>query len=170
MYDGNTLTDLILAPYLDNDEILRDPNDIAASWTLTELREYADVLRSKVVAGEISREDFDNIHTPFLRATLERLLTDPGPSEEVVIAPANSVFAELLVTGDSLLEPFKQEHRALDVAMARSELRQNEIDNARRAARIGSDDYEDPDIEAKYVFEGDGQATIVPPRGAGNNQ
>jgi hypothetical protein len=163
MYEGNALTDRILAPYLDESEILRDPNDVAASWTLTELREYADMLRAKVRSGEISQEDFDNIHVPFLRATLERLLTDPGPSEEVVIAPANSVFAELLITGDSLLEPFKREHRALDVAVARSELRRNEIDNARRAARIGMDDLEDPDIEAKYLFEGDGGATVVPP-------
>jgi hypothetical protein len=167
MYDGNALTDRILAPYLDENEILRDPNDIAASWTLTELREYADMIRARVVAGEISQADFDTIHAPFLRATLERLLTDPGSSEDVVIAPANSVFAELLVTGDSLLEPFKLEHRALDVAIVRSELRENELDNARRAVRIGTDDFEDPDIEAKYVFEGDGTATVVSPAGPG---
>jgi hypothetical protein len=168
MYEGNALTDRILAPYLDEHEILRDPNDIAASWTLTELREYADMLRAKIVAGEITQTDFDDIHAPFLRATLERLLTDPGPSEDVVIAPANSVFAELLVTGDSLLEPFKEEHRALDVALARSELRRNELDNARRAMRIGTDDYEDPDIEAKYLFEGQASATVVAPPASGN--
>jgi hypothetical protein len=170
MYEGNALTDRVLAPYLDESEILRDPNDIAASWTMTELREYADMIRAKVVAGEITQEEFDTVHAPFLRATLERLLSDPGPSEEVVIAPANSVFAELLVTGDSLLEPFKQEHRALDVAVVRSELRRNELDNARRAARIGMDDYEDPDIEAKYLFEGDGNATIISPLSNGERR
>jgi hypothetical protein len=155
MKEGNALTDLILAPYLDEHEILRDPGDVAASWTLSELQEYADELRAKVVAGEITQEEFDEEHAPFLRSTLERLITEAQPSEELVIAPANAVFAELLTSGQSLVEPFKKEHRALDVAKVRAEVRELELENARRGALIAAGQLDDPDVDKRVVVQGE---------------
>lgn len=155
--EGNVLTDLILAPYVDGHEVLRDPEDVAASWTLSELEEYADELRE-------DPEEFER-QEPFLRATLERLLTAPRLSEEEIVVPTDSLYVDLLTSGGSLLEPFKREHRALDVEVVREELRTSKIESARRAARIAEGDLADPDMDdfARHLVRGDGSA-LPPPR------
>lgn len=61
------------------------------------------------------------------------------------------------------MERFKHLHRQIDVKAAQEGVRREAIDNVRRAQRILNDELEDPDIESKYVFEGDGAATILPP-------
>ena len=63
------------------------------------------------------------------------------------------------------MERFKHLHRQIDVKAAQETLRRTAIDNVRRAQRILDRDLEDPEIEAKYVFEGDGAATVVAPTG-----
>lgn len=147
MKEGNALTDLILSPYLDQHEILRDPDDIAASWTLASLQEYADRLRQEVAEGRMTQQEFDEEHAPFLRATLERLITEPRPTEDDVVVPSDSFYMELLTSGGSLLEPFQLEHRAIDVARAREEHREGILDNLRRAALILTEDLADPEMD-----------------------
>lgn len=61
------------------------------------------------------------------------------------------------------METFKLLHRQVDVKIAQSRLRELEIDNIRQAQRILEDELEDPDIEAKYVFEGGGTGAVVAP-------
>lgn len=61
------------------------------------------------------------------------------------------------------MEKFKHLHRQIDVKQVQSDLRESELENIRRTLRLIGDQLEDPDIEAKYVFEGDGVATILPP-------
>ncbi|MDP8929073.1 MAG: hypothetical protein M3O70_11010 [Actinomycetota bacterium] len=165
MKAGNALTDVILAPFLDEHEILRDPDDIAASWTLTELEEYADRLRDELAAGRITQQEFDDVHVPFLRAALERILTDPRPSEDIVVVPTDSLYAELLTSGRSLIEPFKKEHRSLDVAQVRAENRRNELENLRVAARIATGELADPDMDdfERHLVRGDGTGPLPPP-------
>lgn len=156
MKDGNALTDLILAPYIDQHEILRDPEDIAASWTLADLEAYADELRE-------DPEEFER-QIPFLRATLERLLTAPRLSEEEIVVPTDSLYVDLLTSSGTLLEPYKMQHRMLDVEKVREELRGEKLESARRAARIAEGDLADPDMDdfERRLVSGDFART--PPR------
>lgn len=165
LLEGNALTDLVLAPYLDRHEVLRDPDDPAASWTLATLQEYADRLRTEVAEGRMTQEEFDEQHAPFLRATLERLITEPRPTEDEVVIPSDSFYLELLTSGGSLLEPFQREHRAVDVERARGEQREGILESLRRAALILGDDLADPDMDR---FERRLVAADIEARGVSN--
>lgn len=147
MRQGNALTDVLMLPYLDNHEVLRDPQDVAANWTMEELRAYADRLRERVRVGELDQTAFDDDHAPFLRATLERLLSDPQPSSSVVVVPSDSLYAELLTSGTSLIDPYMRESRSLDVAKSRAEIRGAELENLRRAARLEDAQLADPTMD-----------------------
>ncbi len=109
---------------------------------------------------------FDELK-PFLRETLKRLLELSLRNDEEIVVPCDCLYIEALPGAHSIMEKFKHLHRQIDVKQAQSELRTSELESIRRAARILGDDLEDPDIEAKYVFEGGGSATIVPPGGPG---
>lgn len=53
-------------------------------------------------------------------------------------------------------------HRAIDVKKVQAEVRGEELENLRMAARLLAEDYEDPNIEKKIVIEGNGQSLILP--------
>src|SRR5690606_32659864 len=107
--------------------------------------------------GEAPPDPFDELK-PYLRATLKKLLQLSLRDDEEVIVPTGSLYIEALPGAHSVMEQFKHLHRQIDVKIAQSRLRQLEIDNIRQAQRILDDMLEDPNIEAKYVFEGDGSA------------
>jgi hypothetical protein len=155
---SNPLTEFMLAPYLEQEWEVYDP-DVAGNMTLDEFSDYVCCLKD-----ELSPADFDAIK-PELEALLEDLLTSPLRDNEEIVVPTDSLFIEALPGVHPILEDFKLIHRAIDVKKVQAEDRQMELENVRRAARILAGEREDPDIEAKYVFEGDGTATIVPPGG-----
>ena len=163
--EQNAVTSLLLGPLLDGDEILVDPTDPGANWTLTELRVYAARLRAQVAEGALTPEEFESVHAPWLRATLERLLSDPNPPEEELVVPSGSLYMELLTSGSSLLEPFTLEHRALDVANVRAEVREAELENLRRAARLMAGALDDPDMDdfERHLVQSDGAGGAPPP-------
>jgi hypothetical protein len=66
-----------------------------------------------------------------------------------------------------VIEQFKHIHRQIDVKSAQEDVRRKALDNVRRAERLLRGNLEDPEIEAKYLFEGDGTATVVAPVGPG---
>ena len=163
--EQNAITSLLLAPLLDADEMLSDPTDPAANWTLTELRAYADVLRTRVAAGALSDTEFDTVYAPWLRSVLERLVSDPDPVEEEIVVPSGSVYMELITSGANLIEKFKQEHRALDVALVRAQIRRDELENLRRAARLDQHALADPDMDdfERHLVQSAGSGVAPPP-------
>lgn len=100
---------------------------------------------------------------PFLRETLKKLLEQSLRGNEEVVIPCDCLYIEALPGAHSVMEKFKHLHRQIDVKQVQSDLRESELENIRRTLRLIGDQLEDPDIEAKYVFEGDGVATILPP-------
>jgi hypothetical protein len=100
---------------------------------------------------------------PELRAALRDLLQRSLRNNEEVVVPSNSLYIEALPGAHSVMEKFKNLHRQIDVKIAQSRLREAEVDNIRQAQRILDNELEDPDIEAKYVFEGAGSAAVVAP-------
>jgi hypothetical protein len=181
LIQSNPITSFMMDPYLTvagADYGLTDP-DLAGNMTLDEFSDYVCCLREQLEAqpggsgsddvGQPNPVKFDDLR-PVLEATLKRLLQSPLRDNEEIIVPTDSLYIEALPGAHPLLEDFKLLHRAIDVKMVQAQVREQELENVRRAERILQGELEDPEIEAKYVFEGDGTATIVPPGGSGSGR
>ena len=152
---SNDLTDFMMTPYLDPLVGLRDPDEWG-NWTLEDFSKYICCLKEK-----LSSEEFDTIKEQ-LREQYQAILTSPRRSSEKIIVPTGSLFIEALPGKYPLLEDFKLMHRAIDVKKVQAEVRGEELENLRMAARLLTEEYEDPDIEKKIVIEGDNQGLIFP--------
>jgi len=144
---SNPLTDFMMAPYIDQEWGLYDP-DTVGNMTLDEFSDYVCCLKKK-----LSPEDFEAVK-PELKELLKALLTTPLRDNEEIIVPTGSLFIEALAGVHPLLEDFKLMHRAIDVKKVQAEVRKMEMENIRYAARLLSEEREDPDIERKIVIEG----------------
>ena len=159
LYESNALTDFMMDPYVEfaaGEYGISDP-DPSGNMSLNEFSNYVCCLKKKLPA-----ERFE-ILAPGLRERLKTLLQRSVRENEEIIVGTGNLYIECLPGAHSVLEQFKHLHRQIDVKAAQEELRATAIDNVRRAQRILNTDLEDPDIEAKYVFEGNGSATVVPP-------
>ena len=131
--------------------------------TLNEFSDFVCCLKE-----ELEPVVFEQIK-PELIELLKRLLTSPLRDNEDIVVPTDSLFIEALPGSHPILEDFKLMHRAIDVNMADAQHKEQILENIRRAARLLEDELEDPDIEAKYIFEGDGNATVVAPSRGGDD-
>ena len=173
MYASNPITELMMAPYVsiaEGEYGLTDPDPLG-NMTLEEFSDYVCCLRKHLdeleASGGAGKDQWKRIQ-PALRETLQRLLQLSLRNNDEVVVPTSSLFIEALPGAHSVMERFKNLHRQIDVKSAQANVRRTELDNIRRASRILAGDLEDPDIEARYVFDG-GPATVVapPPPGGG---
>jgi hypothetical protein len=175
---SNPITEFMMDPYVtlaEGEYGISDPDPLG-NMTLEEFSEYVCCLRRHFDeqrdasgvddVGPPRRDPFDELR-PRLRDILKRLLELSLRNDDQVIVPSGCLYIEALPGAHSVMERFKHLHRQIDVKTAQEEARRHALDNVRRAVRILDDQLEDPDIEAKYVFEGDGTATVVPPGGPG---
>jgi hypothetical protein len=160
MKEWNGLTRFMAAPYVDQGFGLHDPDDFG-NWTLEEFANYVCCLKTTLEPGE-----FEKLKDQ-LKEQYEQLITAPRRNGEEIVVPTGSLFIEALPGAHPILEDFKLMHRAIDVKKAQAEVRQAELENLRYAARILGGNLDDPNIAAKYVFEGDGTATVVAPSASG---
>jgi hypothetical protein len=163
MMEANPITEFMMEPYVTLAEGafgISDPDPLG-NMNLDEFSEYVCCLKDALDA-EGRPGAFDELK-PLLHEMLKRLLQLSLRNDEEIIVPSNALYIEALPGAHSIMEKFKHLHRQIDVKAAQEELRRDAIDNVRRAQRILDADLEDPDIEAKYVFEGNGSATIVAP-------
>ena len=63
-------------------------------------------------------------------------------------------FIEVLPGKHTLLEDFKLMHRAIDVKKVQAEVRKEELENLRYAARLLNDEREDPEVDKKIEVNG----------------
>lgn len=180
MLESNPITEFMMDPYVtlaEGEYGVSDPDPLG-NMTLDEFSEYVCCLKAHFDKQiEEASDDGDDVGLqevdpfeelkPFLREILKRLLERSLRSNEEVIVPCDCMYIEALPGGHSVMEKFKHLHRQIDVKSAQEDLRREAIDNVRRAQRIMDAQLEDPDIEAKYIFEGDGTATIVSPGNPG---
>jgi hypothetical protein len=145
---SNVLTDFMMAPYVDSEFGLLDP-DAPGNWSLEEFEHLYCCLKQQM------GDKFGEIE-PALKDFFKELLMDPLRPGELIPVPTGSLFIEALPGEHPLLEDFKALHRAVDVKRAQAEVRRIELENARYAARILADEREDPDIERKVVVQGSG--------------
>jgi hypothetical protein len=146
--ESNPLTDFMMAPYLDEatGELL-DPSD-PAGWSPDEFADYVSCLKA-----HLTPEEFDTIK-PQLKQQYEAILSAPHRSDDVLVVPTNSLFIEALPAEHSLIERFKRDHRMIDVKDAQSKVREKELSNILRAARLLANEHEDPKIDKKVLIEG----------------
>jgi hypothetical protein len=180
MTEANPITEFMMDPYVtmaEGEYGVSDPDPLG-NMTLNEFSEYVCCLKKhfETAEGGESTEGeetppnrFDELK-PQLREILKKLLQLSLRNDDEVIVPSGNLYIEALPGAHSVMEQFKHLHRQIDVKQAQSALRESELDNIRQAQRIIAEMLEDPDIEAKYVFEGNGTATVVPPAppGGGN--
>lgn len=152
---SNALTDFMMNPYLDAALGLHDPDDLG-NWTLDEFSKYVCRLKKTLPAAEFEA----------LKASLKEkyrvILSAPRRSGEEILVPTDSLFIEILAGAHPALEQFKQAHRQVDVKKVQAEVRAAELENVRAAARLLSEEFEDPNIEKKIVIEGQSSGITVP--------
>jgi hypothetical protein len=150
MNKSNILTDFMMAPYLDNEFGLTDPDNIG-NWSLDDFEKFKNAIQKEMgesfVGSEMEKE---------LKKFHKQLLQDPLRNGDLLTVPTGSLFIEALPGSHTILEYFKLAHRFIDVKKVQAEVRGQELENIRYAARILNKENEDPSIEKKIVVEGNG--------------
>jgi hypothetical protein len=149
LVENNYITLHMMQEFLElSDDVLklRDPDE-ASNYTVEELIELGECVRQS------SHDLYQTIYPELKKLVVKRLISG-RPEDDRVIVPTGSLYMEALVGTHPLLEDFKLLHRALDVKKVQAEVRHDELENLRLAARAvrGKDD--DPDIDRKIVVEG----------------
>lgn len=147
MKQHNALTEIMAMPYVDVSFGAMDPDQLS-NVSLEDYARYVCCLRE-----ELSEEEFDNLKET-LKSWLKMLLEDPLRNGDEIIVPTNSLYIEMLLSANSLLEDFKLFHREWDVYKVQEEVQMQALENLRIAKRILEDKLEDPKIDKKILVEG----------------
>ena len=158
---NNVVTLHMMQDYLElSDELrLRDPDEFS-DLTVEDLREFATCLRDK------NPNAFKNMRTK-IRDELIKRYTAGETADDLVVVPTNSLYIDAIVGTHPLLEDFKLIHRALDVKKVQAEVRHQELENIRLAARALKGNEEDPDIDRQIVVTSDHRPTVIVPADGG---
>lgn len=182
LLESNPITEFMMDPYVtlaEGEYGVSDPDPLG-NITLEEFSEYVCCLKRHFErqaesqpsptddVGVVPTAPFEELK-PYLREILKKLLERSLRNNEQVVVPTDSLYIEALPGAHSVMEKFKHMHRQIDVKSTQEDARQKAIDNVRRAVRILNGALDDPDVDARYVFEGDGTATVVPPGGGGGS-
>ncbi|XXX73251.1 hypothetical protein WMF30_36940 [Sorangium sp. So ce134] len=138
------LTDVMLGSYVDEYLGVRDPDEFG-NMSIEELEKYVLCVERR---EDVSPEEKARVREIYVK----RLTEDRRASDEIVV-PTGQLFIEALPGAHPLLEDFKLEHRRQDMLKIRAEVRHAELENLRRAARIGANQLADPDIEKAVVVD-----------------
>lgn len=143
---SNILTDYMMAPYIDSEFGLTDPDELS-NWSLEDFEAYVAKLRAE------RGEQFAEIEEE-LKRMYKELLQDPLRNGDTITVPTGSLFIEALPGSHTILEYFKLAHRYEDVKKAQAENRWSELNNTRLAARIITGDYDEAKADKRIVMEG----------------
>lgn len=147
MKQHNALTEIMAMPYVDASFGAMDPDQLS-NVSLEDYSRYVCALRQ-----ELSEEDFNALKDT-LKGWLQMLLADPLRNGDEIIVPTTSLYIEMMVSNNSLLEDFKLKHREWDVYKVQQEVQMAALENLRMAQRILDKKLEDPKIDKKVVIEG----------------
>ena len=152
------LTDFMMREFFDDYFGVRDP-DLAANFTVEELIQYTeDIMRDETVT-------LNNEQREALQRMLMTKLRQPRRDSDLVVVPTGELYMEALLGEHVLLEKFKLNHRFFDMAKARAEWREAELENLRKAARLLQEEpnLEDPDVDKRIVVEGNADVHVETP-------
>jgi len=150
MKKANAITDFMMEPYVEKAAGgygITDPDDLG-NISLDEFSEYVCCLKENLTV-----EEFDELRDE-LSAQLKKLLQSPLRDDEEIVVPMDATYIEAILGATPLLENFKLLHRQIDAADAQEDLKLKKMEKLRYAQRLLNDELDDPETEAKYVFEG----------------
>jgi len=154
LFESNPLTDYMMEPYVDRaTQELMDPSD-PSGWSLDEFSEYVCCLRK-----QLDKAEFESIK-PMLQDQYQKLLSAPFRNGDELVVPTNSLYIECLPATETLLQKWNKDHRMIDVKKVQSEVREKELENVRRAAKILVGERDDPNIDKKVLIEGDAKPVV----------
>ncbi|MCB0196733.1 MAG: hypothetical protein KDJ65_32575 [Anaerolineae bacterium] len=147
--ENNLITLFMMQGYISDRVMgkLWDPDELA-NYTFEEMKELVRCYYERYPAS------FTNEVKNQYRDLFIKKLMDPYPEKETIIVPTDSLYIEALPGKHPILEDFKLIHRAVDVKKVQAEVRHDELENVRLAARVLKGEYEDPDIDKKIVVDG----------------
>ena len=153
MKQHNALTEIMAMPYVDASFGAMDPDQLS-NVSLEDYSRYVCQLRQ-----ELTEEEFSEL-TETLKEWLKMLLADPLRNGDEIVVPTNSLYIEMLLSNNSLLEEFKLKHREWDVYKVQEEVQMAALENLRLAQRILDKKLEDPKIDKKIIIEGSASTSI----------
>ncbi|MGK7915172.1 MAG: hypothetical protein AB4038_06430, partial [Prochloraceae cyanobacterium] len=147
---NNPITLYMMQDYINIEDTVRlgDPDELG-NYTSEELVEFMKCVYRK------NPEAFDHDFKNKIQQLLIKRLTNPNREKDEVVVPTDSLYIEALPGKHPILEDFKLAHRGVDVKKVQAEVRHDELENIRLAARVIQGEYDDPDIEKQIVIEGD---------------
>ncbi|MFC6942598.1 hypothetical protein ACFQE8_21985 [Salinirubellus sp. GCM10025818] len=160
------LTDYMMNEYVDDYFGIRDPDDLA-EFTSEELRQFVELKHNELVNDESLTEQERQTEIDALEASIGEIirkrLANPRRETDLVVVPTGQLYMEAILGEKELLEGFKLAHRGYDAAKARAELRQEELENLRYAARLLDEDpdFGDPDVDRHVIVEGIDSTAVI---------
>jgi hypothetical protein len=150
------LTDFMMHEFFDDYFGVRDP-DVAGNFTTEELLSYTEAIAKDPETSSATLDALNRI--------VMRRLQQPIRDKDLVVVPTGELYMEALMGEHPLLEKFKLTHRGIDAAKARAELREAELENLRKAARLLQEEpnLEDPDVDKRIVVEGASDVHVETP-------
>ena len=137
------LTDFMMQEYVDDYLGIRDPDSLGEFST----EELVELRRRE--GSSMAPED---------RSLLDRILamrlTGPSAEEEEIVVPTGQLMMEVLPGTHPVLENFKRAHRAVDLVKVENEVRMDEFEALRYAARLAEGELLDPEIDRHIVVDG----------------
>jgi hypothetical protein len=134
------LHDYMMQDYIDTRTGgLRDPDEFA-EYSVEDLIGLANCLRQTDPDALAANEERIN-------ELIQDRLTDPRPDKDIVVVPTDSLYIEALPGKHPIMEDFKLVHRALDVKKVQAQVRHDELENVRLAARLAYGEREDAEID-----------------------
>ena len=153
MKQHNAFTEIMALPFVDASFGAMDPDQLS-NVSLEDYARYVCCLREK-----LGKDKFDELKET-LKGWLKMLLEDPLRNGDEIIVPTNSLYIEMLLSANTLLEDFKLFHREWDVYKVQGEVQMQVMENLRMARRILEDKLEDPKIDKKIIVEGNTGTSI----------
>jgi len=144
--ETNALTDYMSQDFLDSYFGVADPDPLGEMLPASEALELAKCAWNRAGTTDEDRRAL----TQWLSETLA---AQRRVAEEVVV-PTGQLYIEALPGATPLLEDFKLKHRAVDVAMAESNLDLQLIEALRRTSRLASGDLSDPKVDRHIRIDG----------------
>jgi hypothetical protein len=147
MKQHNAITEIMAMPYVDASFGAMDPDQLS-NVSLEDYARYVCCLRE-----ELSTQAFNALKET-LKGWLTMLLADPLRNGDEIIVPTSSLYIEMLLSANTLLEDFKLFHREWDVYKVQGEVRLQALEDLRISKRILEDKLEDPKIDKKILVQG----------------
>lgn len=140
------LTDYMAAEYIDPIGGVAAPGALAG----ISVDEFSEYLSAAAQSGVLTQQQLNGL----VQLAVVMLTRETDNADELTL-PTGQLFMEALPGDTSLLEPFKLEHRGLDVVSVEEDVRAKRIDALRRVSRLRSGEFERDPVQVEHFHLGE---------------